>query len=342
MSERINLPLVSVVIPVFNRENTVVVAVDSVLEQTYDNIEIIVVNDASTDNTENVLFDNYKDKVKYLKNEKNMGVSFSRNKGIENANGEYIAFLDSDDIWFPFHIEEAIEEMQHTRRSVCCALWTENYYGKKFDLCQSPYFKKIHRDKLKNELGVSVDDPLWIFPPSIYEYILKTDFYFYQINTLVLKKSVIDDIGYFDESMKASEDMDLCYRIFRKYPPITINKSHFMYNYGHDNLWAFADREKELSEFSDDEKGKMKFTTLQKIEFYKKILERVDSDNSLSNIYAIKENICSNIVKRYMTLRYLFNCYANIDEISKYAITDKLKQLTKKNESQLDEFLILD
>ena len=78
MCERINLPLVSVVIPVYNRENTVAAAIDSVLDQTYENIEIIVVNDASTDNTENVLFDKYKDKIKYFKNEKNMGVSFSR------------------------------------------------------------------------------------------------------------------------------------------------------------------------------------------------------------------------------------------------------------------------
>lgn len=342
MNKRIDLPLVSVVIPVFNRENTVAAAIDSVLEQTYDNIEIIIVNDASTDNTEKVLFDNYKNKIKYLKNKKNMGVSFSRNKGIENATGEYIAFLDSDDIWFPFHIKEAVKAMKQTKRLVCCALWTENYYGEKFDLCQSPYFQKIHRDKLKNELGVSVEDPLWIFPPSVYEYILKTDFYFYQINTLVIKKSVIYDIGFFDESMKASEDMDFCYRIFKKYPPITINKSHFVYNYGNDNLWAFADREKEISEFSDDEKEKMKFTTIQKIEFYKKILKRVESDNSFSNIHAIKENICSNILKRYMTMRYFFNCCVNNDEISKFAITDKLKKIAEKNESQLNEFLILD
>ena len=336
-----DLPLVSVIIPVFNRERTIAAAIDSVLNQTYDNIEIIVVNDASTDSTEKVLLDKYKDKIKYFKNEKNMGVSFSRNKGIKNVDGKYIAFLDSDDIWYLFHIKESIDILQRTNRSVCCALWTENYYGETFDLCQSPNFKKIHRNKLKNELGISVDDPLWIFPPSIYEYILKTDFYFYHINTLVLEKGIIDDIGYFDESMKASEDMDLCYRIFKKYPPVTINKSHFMYNYGHDNLWAFADREKELSEFTDDEKKKIKFTTLQKIKFYKKILERVDSDDSLSNIQSIKENICSNIIKRYMTINYLCDCYENIDEISKYAITDTLKELAQKNESQLDEFLML-
>ena len=95
MCERINLPLVSVVIPVYNRENTVAAAIDSVLDQTYENIEIIVVNDASTDNTENVLFDKYKDKIKYFKNEKNMGVSFSRNKGIENANGKNIIHNES-------------------------------------------------------------------------------------------------------------------------------------------------------------------------------------------------------------------------------------------------------
>ena len=320
--------LVSIIMPSYNTAGFIEQTIKSVLAQTYKNWELIIVDDCSTDNTDEVVERFLTDKrIKYLKNKHNSGAAVSRNRALREANGKWIAFLDSDDIWYLFHIKESIDILQRTNRSVCCALWTENYYGETFDLCQSPNFKKIHRNKLKNELGISVDDPLWIFPPSIYEYILKTDFYFYHINTLVLEKGIIDDIGYFDESMKASEDMDLCYRIFKKYPPVTINKSHFMY--------------KELSEFTDDEKKKIKFTTLQKIKFYKKILERVDSDDSLSNIQSIKENICSNIIKRYMTINYLCDCYENIDEISKYAITDTLKELAQKNESQLDEFLML-
>lgn len=337
-----NGAVVSVIIPVYNREHTIAKAIDSVLNQTYKNIEIIVVNDGSVDNTEIVIQKNYIDKVIYIKNKVNKGVSFSRNRGIRNAHGEYIAFLDSDDVWMEFHIEDSLKALESTGRFVCCSLWTENYYGNAFNLCESPYFKKTHRDLLKNELGISVDDELWVFPEKVYEYILKTDFYFYQINTLVIRNEIIEKIGYFDETMCASEDMDFCYRIFRKYPPVTINKSHFIYNYGHDNLWAFADREKDFKDFSETEKKKMKFTTTFKISFYKKLLERVSSDKALSDIQKIKENICFNIIKRYMTMNYLYNCKENTEEIEKYLINDRLKKFASNKNIPVNDFLILD
>lgn len=332
--------LVSVIIPVYNREKTVLRAIDSVLSQTYKNVEIIVIDDGSTDNTENVINKIESEKIRYLKNEVNKGVAYSRNNGLKNAQGEYIAFLDSDDYWYPFHLKECIEAIEKNEYSICSSLWDENYYGKAYNICQSPYFKKTHRDSLKKELNVSVDDELWLFPESFYEYILKTDFYCYQINTIVMKKGIIDDIGFFDERFRASEDMDLCYRIFRKYPLLTINKSHFSYNYGYDNLWAFADREKDLRLFTDEEKNKMRFTTNQKIFFYKTLLERTSVDDCFLDKQSVLENICSNIVKRYLTLNFLFNCRENVEEINKYSICDKIKEL--ENYDLPEKFLILD
>ena len=92
-------PKVTVVIPTYNRAHLIKDAVESVLNQTYQDFELIVIDDGSTDNTREVLAV-YKDKLTYIYQE-NQGRSSARNHGIELAQGEYIAFLDSDDVWFP-------------------------------------------------------------------------------------------------------------------------------------------------------------------------------------------------------------------------------------------------
>lgn len=91
--------LISIVIPCYNRENIILDALNSVLNQTYKNIEVIIVDDASTDNTYK-LFEKFGDnRVRYYRYEKNQGACYARNYGVERAQGKYIAFQDSDDIW---------------------------------------------------------------------------------------------------------------------------------------------------------------------------------------------------------------------------------------------------
>jgi glycosyltransferase involved in cell wall biosynthesis len=94
------MPLFSVVIPVYNRASVVEATLKSVLEQSCRDYEIIVVNDGSTDNTATVL-NSYKDRVRIF-DQKNSGPGAARNRGIKEAKGAYIAFLDSDDVWFPW------------------------------------------------------------------------------------------------------------------------------------------------------------------------------------------------------------------------------------------------
>ncbi len=91
-------PLISVIIPTYNRANFLGEAIESVLSQTYKNLEVIIIDDGSTDDTRQ-LIEKYTDKrIIYLYQEHG-GTSAARNKGIQEAKGEYIAFLDSDDIW---------------------------------------------------------------------------------------------------------------------------------------------------------------------------------------------------------------------------------------------------
>lgn len=104
---------VSVVIPVYNGEKYIKQAIDTVLNQTYKNTEIVVINDCSTDNTEKVIFDNFSNlignKLIYHKNEKNMERAYSRNKGVELSAGKYIFFLDADDEWENDYVERVID-----------------------------------------------------------------------------------------------------------------------------------------------------------------------------------------------------------------------------------------
>jgi len=97
--------LISVIIPAYNREKTIVRSINSVINQTYKNIEIIIVDDCSTDNTFQIAssFQDYR--IRVIRLERNSGAQTARNKGIEIANGKWIAFLDSDDVWEPNKLE---------------------------------------------------------------------------------------------------------------------------------------------------------------------------------------------------------------------------------------------
>ncbi|NER33278.1 MAG: glycosyltransferase family 2 protein [Oscillatoria sp. SIO1A7] len=114
-------PPISVIIPTYNRANLVRRAIDSVIKQSYENLEIIVVDDASGDNTQEVINGIGDSRIRYIRHGVNQGGAATRNTGIEAATGEYVAFLDSDDVWLQGKIEvqlAAIQNQRHTERIV--------------------------------------------------------------------------------------------------------------------------------------------------------------------------------------------------------------------------------
>ncbi|HIE08163.1 MAG TPA: glycosyltransferase family 2 protein, partial [Desulfarculaceae bacterium] len=110
--DNMSAPLVSVVIPTFNRAAAVSRAVRSVLAQTYPEIEIIVVDDGSTDNSAELLRHEFGMQIKLLCLPRNHGVSYARNRGFELSRGSFVAFLDSDDLWSPEKTERQLTFMQ--------------------------------------------------------------------------------------------------------------------------------------------------------------------------------------------------------------------------------------
>lgn len=111
MSEK---ELISVVIPSYNRRGTILASVQSVLDQTYDALEVIVVDDASTDGTP-ALFENFPDeRLIFLRYEENHGACYARNYGAERSRGKYLAFQDSDDIWHPDKLKKQLAHIKDT------------------------------------------------------------------------------------------------------------------------------------------------------------------------------------------------------------------------------------
>ncbi|MEE3419043.1 MAG: glycosyltransferase, partial [Methanosphaera sp.] len=102
------MPLVSIIMPVYNRENYISNAINSVLNQSYKNFELILIDDSSTDNTVNIINEFKDDRIRLLKNKSNMGVSKSRNIGLKESKGKYIMYLDSDNDWEPDYLKATV------------------------------------------------------------------------------------------------------------------------------------------------------------------------------------------------------------------------------------------
>lgn len=115
-----NEPLVSVIIPTYNRKNTILASVNSVLNQTYKNIELIVVDDCSTDDTIDILEKINDKRLKVIRHPKNKGQNAARNTGIKESSGEYIAHHDSDDIWHLNKLEVQMNKFQEVDADILC------------------------------------------------------------------------------------------------------------------------------------------------------------------------------------------------------------------------------
>lgn len=121
MNQKSSQPLVSVLIPTYNSEKYIKDTLESILNQTYGNLEIVVIDDASIDSTLEIV-KKYKDqRIKLFVNEKNLGISGNMNKGIRLSNGKYLAIMDADDWSYPYRIEEQVKLMEDNPKVVLCS-----------------------------------------------------------------------------------------------------------------------------------------------------------------------------------------------------------------------------
>jgi glycosyltransferase involved in cell wall biosynthesis len=238
-------PLVSVIMPTYNRANIISKSILSVIQQTYNNWELIVVDDYSKDNTKEMIDNISKNdsRVKYLLNSGKKGVSSAKNVAILVSHGDYIAFLDSDDEWTDNHLLDSIDVLVKENISVCFSLWKEmndkgdcvKVFGSEAD--------RMNLYKAAKELNAPANDKYIVFPaPGFFEYTVIKYFFCYNINTMVVKREVIENVGMFCEKLGATEDMDFIFRIFHKNSFGFILDYHYIYKQGADNIHHFIDR----------------------------------------------------------------------------------------------------
>ena len=204
------LPLVSVIMPTYNRENVIMHAINSVFNQTYPNFELIIVDDASNDGTINLLKSINDDRIKIFQNTKNSGSSYSRNVGLKNAKGDIIMYLDSDNEWDPEYIKTMVGAFIELPDAD--ALYSAQYLYKSF--YSTPYafrFTSYNKSLLHN-----------------HNYI--------DLNCFCHKRNILNEIEGFDESIRALVDWDFILRIsniFKIYS-VPVNLSKY-YNHDFEN-----------------------------------------------------------------------------------------------------------
>jgi glycosyltransferase involved in cell wall biosynthesis len=190
----------SIIIPTYNRAETLIRAMNSVLYQTCQNFELIIVDDGSTDETREVVESRHDPRIRYLRHAHNRGPSAARNTGMRAAKGNYIAWLDSDDEWFPNKLEEQLRIFGPGPNPVEAS--STGYY--------------IH-SKSSNRKVIPFTSSSW--SRSL---LLRCDLA--PGSTLLFRRSVLSEIGYLDEQLIRYEDWDWLIRFIKRYDLAVVNK----------------------------------------------------------------------------------------------------------------------
>lgn len=187
-------PKVTIVIPVYNGSNYLAEAIDSALDQTYDNIEVVVVNDGSGDKgkTEEIAL-SYGDKIRYFSKENN-GVASALNMGIREMTGEYFSWLSHDDVYYPHKVESQIKRLASEAKDV--VLYSD------YDTIDGESRFKRHVENKHVE-------------PHCFRYALTISHPLHGCTALV-PKALFDRFGLFDESLRTTQDYDMWFRLSKE------------------------------------------------------------------------------------------------------------------------------
>jgi glycosyltransferase involved in cell wall biosynthesis len=220
-------PYFSIIVPAYNRAHFLPAVIKSVLGQTRLDWELIIVDDASTDNTGEVIASFTDNRIIYLRNERNCERGFSRNRGISESSGKYICFLDSDDEFLENHLEVLYKNIADNGEAVAL-FFTKSYQRFGDQPMEKRYFEPIEKH-------------------NIFKYILTHTF---NHNCVAVHRAIFDEFRY-DPEIPGLEDLDLWLHIALKYPVISINEYTNVLNfheasYTHGDYYRF---EKELRNF---------------------------------------------------------------------------------------------
>lgn len=234
-----NIPLISVIMTFLNGEKFIVSAIESAINQTYDNWELLLVDDGSTDNSSNIALHyarTYPEKVFYLEHEghQNLGRCIARNLGIDSARGEFIAFLDADDIWLPEKLEKQLQIIKSYPEAAMIFGHTVFWFS------WTGHFKDASRDHVR---PLRIQPNKLYYPPELFTLLLQT-----KVNTpatcsVLIRREVFDKIGKFDDSLRdIFEDVFFFGKIFHKLPVYVTSECWDKYRQHPDSTCAIAQK----------------------------------------------------------------------------------------------------
>lgn len=204
------MPSISVIIPTWNRKAVIERALRSIYSQSRPADEVIVIDDGSTDNTQAIIKEKFP-QAHYIYQE-NSGVSAARNRGILEANGEWIAFLDSDDEWLPTKLESQLGKLAEQPDHKVCH--TEEIW--------------IRNGKRVNQMDKHAKSGGWIFQKCLPLCAMSP-------SSIIIHRSIFEQLGGFDEMLPACEDYDLWLRITAQYPVLFIETPQINKYGGHED-----------------------------------------------------------------------------------------------------------
>ena len=196
---------VSIVLPTYNRAGKVGKAVESVLAQTYPYFELSVVDDGSTDDTEQIIRSYHDDRIVYYKMQQNGGQSKARNCGMQMAQYDYIAFEDSDDLWRARKLEKQMKQILSDKNAGFC------YHKLRYDMGAGQSIT------LPDERIASEKKSGDIYAQLLWDNMIG-------MPTLLVKKECVEQIGGLDEKLKCLEDYDFALRIAQKYQAVFLDE----------------------------------------------------------------------------------------------------------------------
>jgi len=212
------MPIISVIIPAYNAEKTIKETIESVLNQTVTDFEVLVINDGSTDGTLDVI-DGIKDERLRVFSYPHAGVAPTRNRGLVHAVGEYISFLDADDLWTPDKLEAQLKALQENPQAAVAYSWTDWIDELRQFLRAGGYITENGR---------------------VYEKLLVRDFIESGSNPLI-RAEAFQSVGNFDESLEFSEDWDMWLRLAACYEFVAVPSAQILYrispNSASFNVW---------------------------------------------------------------------------------------------------------
>lgn len=209
------MPKVSIIIPTYNRAQFLYDAITSVLNQTYQDFEILVIDDCSQDNTQEIVNSFHDTRIKYIRHEKNKGEAGSRNTGIRSSSAEYIAFLDDDDEWLPEKLKLQVNLLENSQSKVGCiytGYWVVDKTKEKILDKRIPQKRGyIHYDLfIQNHIRI----------PS----------------TVILKRECFEKVSLFDETLTFRTDYDMWIRLSKEFNFDYIKEPLVKYRYHESRL----------------------------------------------------------------------------------------------------------